>query len=399
MSTDALPAALVLDAVRTPFGRYRGGLSQIRVDDLAALPLAELVRRNPGLEPAGIDDVVYGDTNGAGEDNRDVARMAVLLAGLPVTVPGSTVNRLCGSGGEAISQVARGIRSGDLTLAVAGGVEGMSRAPYVIPKPDEALPRAMELHQTTVGWRMVNPRYPSSWTTSLGASAELVAVELGIDRAAMDEWALRSHQLAHEAWEKGLHDDGVLSVDNPAGETVTRDESIRPSSTLETLGRLRPAFSTDGPVTAGNSSPLNDGAIALLMGSRDAATDLVDVPLGEVVATAAVGAAPDRWSLAPVPAIDKALRRAGLVHADVDVWEINEAFAAMVLSVLATEPRIDVAKVNPHGGAIAIGHPLGASMPRVVVDCLRELRRRGGGIGVAAACIGVGQGMAVVVQA
>jgi acetyl-CoA acetyltransferase family protein len=399
MSTDARPAALVLDAVRTPFGRYRGGLSGIRVDDLAALPLAELVRRTPGLDPAELDDVVYGDTNGAGEDNRNVARMAVLLADLPTSVPGSTVNRLCGSGGEAVAQVARALRAGDFRLAVAGGVEGMSRAPYVVPKPDERLPRSMEMHQTTVGWRMVNPRYPASWTTSLGASAEAVAVELGVGRTAMDEWALRSHQLADAAWSAGLHDDWVMQVKTAGGDVVHRDESIRPGSSMAALAALKPAFSADGPVTAGNSSPLNDGAIALLLGTPQAAGDLGVQPLGEVLATAAVGVEPDRWSLAPVPAIAKALTRAGLDHGDVDVWEVNEAFAAMVLSVLATEPRIDVAKVNPHGGAIAIGHPLGASMPRVVVDCLRELRRRGGGIGVAAACIGVGQGMAVVVRA
>jgi acetyl-CoA acetyltransferase family protein len=309
------------------------------------------------------------------------------------------VNRLCGSGGEAIAQVARALRAGDFRLAVAGGVEGMSRAPYVVPKPDERLPRSMEMHQTTVGWRMVNPRYPASWTTSLGASAEAVAVELGIGRTAMDEWALRSHQLADAAWSAGLHDDWVMQVKTAGGDVVHRDESIRAGSSMAALTALKPAFSTDGPVTAGNSSPLNDGAIALRLGTPQAAGDLGVQPLGEVLATAAVGVEPDRWSLAPVPAIAKALARAGLDHGDVDVWEVNEAFAAMVLSVLATEPRIDVAKVNPHGGAIAIGHPLGASMPRVVVDCLRELRRRGGGIGVAAACIGVGQGMAVVVRA
>ncbi len=398
MNAAALPRALVLDAVRTPFGRYRGGLSGIRVDDLAALPLAELVRRHPELDPADIDDVVYGDTNGAGEDNRDVARMAVLLAGLPVSVPGSTVNRLCGSGGEAVSQVARGIRAGDFGLAVAGGVEGMSRAPYVIPRPEEALTRSMELHQTAVGWRMVNPRYPETWTTSLGAAAETVAVGLGIDRTAMDEWAVRSHTLAHEAWEQGLHEDWVVPVAPAEGEEVRRDESIRPGASMETLGRLAPAFSPDGPVTAGNSSPLNDGAIAMLLGTAQRAAELGVEPLGEVLATAAVGTEPDRWSLAPVPAVAKALARADVRHRDVDVWEVNEAFAAMVLSVLDTEPRIDRDKVNPHGGAIAIGHPLGASMPRVVVDCLRELRRRGGGIGVATACIGVGQGMAVVVR-
>jgi acetyl-CoA acetyltransferase family protein len=393
-------AALVLDAVRTPFGRNRGGLSTLRVDDLAAVPLRELLARHAdALDAARIEDVVYGDTNGAGEDNRNVARMAVLLAGLPATVPGTTVNRLCGSGGEAVVQVSRAIRSGDLQLAVAGGVEGMSRAPYVIPKPDERLPRSMQMVQTTIGWRLVNPTFPAHWTTSLGEAAERVATSLGIGRPEMDEWSVRSHVLAHEAWEKGLHDDYVMPVETPTGEVVRRDESIRPDSTMEALARLRPAFTSDGTVTAGNSSPINDGAIAMLMGTEQMATELGIEPLGRVVSSAAVGVEPDRWSLGPVPAIAQALQRAGLDHADVRLWELNEAFAAMVLSVLHEEPRIDTSRLNPHGGAIAIGHPLGASMPRVVVDCLRELRRQGGGIGVAAACIGVGQGMAFVLEA
>jgi acetyl-CoA acyltransferase len=392
--------ALVLDAVRTPFGRNRGGLSTLRVDDLAATPLRELLSRHADtLDPALIEDVVYGDTNGAGEDNRNVARMAVLLAGLPATVPGTTVNRLCGSGGEAIVQVSRAIRSGDLQLAVAGGVEGMSRAPYVVPKPDERLPRSMQMVQTTIGWRLVNPAFPAHWTTSLGEAAERVATGLGIGRAEMDEWSARSHVLAHEAWEKGLHDDYVMPVETSTGDVVRRDESIRPDSTLEVLARLRPAFTSGGTVTAGNSSPINDGAIAMLMGTEQVATELGVEPLGRVVSSAAVGVEPDRWSLGPVPAIAQALQHAGLTHADVRVWELNEAFAAMVLSVLHEEPRIDTSRLNLHGGAIAIGHPLGASMPRVVVDCLRELRRQGGGIGVAAACIGVGQGMAFVLEA
>jgi acetyl-CoA acyltransferase len=295
--------------------------------------------------------------------------------------------------------VSRAIRSGDLQLAVAGGVEGMSRAPYVVPKPDERLPRSMQMVQTTIGWRLVNPAFPAHWTTSLGEAAERVATGLGIGRQEMDEWSVRSHVLAHEAWEKGLHDDYVMPVETPTSDVVRRDESIRPDSTIETLARLRPAFTKDGTVTAGNSSPINDGAIAMLMGTEQMATELGIEPLGRVVSSAAVGVEPDRWSLGPVPAIAQALQRAGLTHADVRLWELNEAFAAMVLSVLHSEPRIDTSRLNPHGGAIAIGHPLGASMPRVVVDCLRELRRQGGGIGVAAACIGVGQGMAFVLEA
>ena len=383
--------AYILDAVRTPFGRYRGGLSAVRTDDLAALPLRELVRRNPALDPAEIDDVVYGNTNGAGEENRNVGRMAALLADLPVTVPGSTVNRLCASGGEAVVQAARALAVGDARYVVAGGVESMSRAPYVVPKPDEALPKSMEMHQTTVGWRMVNPRFPRHWTDSLGACAERVAAELGIGRDEQDAWALRSHQLADEAWDKGLHDDYVTTV-----EGVARDESVRPDTTAQRLAALPSAFSTGGTVTAGNSSPLNDGAIALLMGTSSSAAELGISPLGQLLGSATVAVEPDRFSLAPVPAVTKVLDRLGITTADVDLWEINEAFAAMVLSTLRGLPEIDREKVNPHGGAIAIGHPLGASAPRVVVDLCRELRRRGGGIGVAAACIGVGQGAAIV---
>jgi acetyl-CoA acetyltransferase family protein len=383
--------AYILDAVRTPFGRYRGGLSAIRTDDLAALPLRELIRRNPALDPADVDDVVYGNTNGAGEENRNVARMAVLLADLPVTVPGSTVNRLCASGGEAVVQAARALALGDARYVVAGGVEGMSRAPAVVPKPDEALPRSMEMHQTTVGWRMVNPRFPRHWTDSLGACAERVAAELGIARDEQDAWALRSHQLADEAWDKGLHDDYVMDVNG-----VARDESIRPDTTAAKLAALPAAFTTGGTVTAGNASPLNDGAIALLMGTAASAAELGAPPLGQLLGSATVAVEPDRFSVAPVPAIEKVLGRLGLAPADVDLWEINEAFAAMVLSTLHGLPGIDREAVNPHGGAIAIGHPLGASAPRVLVDLCRELRRRGGGIGVAAACVGVGQGSAVV---
>jgi acetyl-CoA acyltransferase len=288
-------------------------------------------------------------------------------------------------------QAARALAVGDARYVVAGGVESMSRAPYVVPKPDEALPKSMEMHQTTVGWRMVNPRFPPHWTDSLGACAERVATELGIGRDEQDAWALRSHQLADEAWDKGLHDDYVMNV-----EGVARDESVRPDTTAERLAALPSAFSTGGTVTAGNSSPLNDGAIALLMGTASSAAELGISPLGQLLGSAIVAVEPDRFSLAPVPAVTKVLDRLGLTTADVDLWEINEAFAAMVLSTLRGLPDIDREKVNPHGGSIAIGHPLGASAPRVVVDVCRELRRRGGGIGVAAACIGVGQGAAIV---
>jgi acetyl-CoA acyltransferase len=388
--------AYLLDAVRTPFGRFRGGLSSVRTDDLAAAPITELLARHPEVDPAHIDDVILGNANGAGEENRNVGRMAALLAGLPVSVPGVTVNRLCASGAEAIVQASRAVGVGDYQLVLAGGVEGMSRAPYVVPKPDEAVARKMEMVGTAVGWRLVNPAFPARWTQSLGACAEQVAAELGIGRAEQDAWALRSHELAAEAWDKGLHDDYVLTVAD-----VTRDESIRPDTSLDKLASLAPAFSADGTVTAGNSSPINDGAIACLVGSAQVAGALGITPLAKILASATVAVTPERFTVAPVPAVAKALARLGMTVEDVDVWEINEAFAAMVLSTLdglSALGHIDAAKVNVHGGAIAIGHPLGASAPRVIVDLCRELRRRGGGIGVAAACIGVGQGTAVVVR-
>jgi acetyl-CoA acetyltransferase family protein len=385
--------AYLIDAVRTPFGKHRGGLAGVRTDDLAALPIAELVRRHPALDPAEIDDVILGDTNGAGEDNRNVARMAALLAGLPATVPGVTVNRLCASGGEALVQAGRAVRAGDADLLIAGGVESMSRAPFVLPKPDVPFPTEARLHHTQVGWRMVNPKFPARWTASLGACAETVAAELGIGRSAQDDWALRSHTLAAAAWDAGLHDDWVPPVDG-----VKRDESIRPDTTAEKLAALKPAFTADGTVTAGNASPINDGAIATLVGGDAAVRRLAVEPLGRIVATSVVAVEPHRFSVAPVPAIRKVLARTGLSTSDISVWEINEAFAAMVLSCLHELPDVDPDRVNPHGGAISIGHPLGASAPRVVVDACRELRRRGGGYGIAAACVGVGQGIATVVR-
>ncbi|HEX6500372.1 MAG TPA: thiolase family protein [Micromonosporaceae bacterium] len=385
--------AYLIDAARTPFGRHRGGLAGIRTDDLAALPIAELVRRIPSLDPAAIDDVILGDTNGAGEDNRNVARMAALLAGLPEHVPGVTVNRLCASGGEAIVQAARAIRAGDAELMIAGGVESMTRAPFVLPKPDVPYPAQAQLWPTQVGWRMVNPKFPDRWTRSLGACAEAVAHDLGIDRNEQDDWALRSHHLAAAAWDAGLHDDYIVKLDG-----ISRDESIRPDTSLEKLAALKPAFTKNGTVTAGNSSPINDGAIATLVGSPTMVQVLEAVPLGRVVASATVAVSPELFSIAPVGAVRKVLTRAGLSFEDIAVWEINEAFAAMVLSCLHELPEIPRELVNPNGGAIAIGHPLGASAPRVIVDTCRELHRRGGGYGVAAACIGVGQGMAMVLH-
>ena len=386
--------AWLIDAARTPFGRYRGGLSGIRVDDLAALPVTELLQRHVDrLDPATIDDVVLGNTNGAGEENRNIGRMVVLLAGLPVHVPGVTVNRLCASGGEAIVQAARAVGCGDASLIVAGGVEGMSRAPFVIGKPDKALPASLDLVPTHLGWRLVNPKMNPQWTVPLGLAAENVAVELGVDRERMDAYALRSHQLAAQAWNVGVHKGFAF----PVG-TVEVDESIRADTTAEKLAGLKPAFSATGPVTAGSSSPLNDGAAAVLVGSSAVTERFGVTPLGRLAGSALAAVEPHRFTLAPVPAVRKLLDRLGWRAEDVDLWEINEAFAAMALSVLHELPEVDPDRVNVHGGAIAYGHPLGASMPRVIVDVCRHLRARGGGRGIAAACVGVGQGMAVAVE-
>ncbi|MFB9906341.1 thiolase family protein [Allokutzneria oryzae] len=392
--------ALILDAARTPFGRYRGGLSSVRVDDLAALPIVELLKRHCAtLDPTRIDDVVYGNTNGAGEENRNVGRMAALLAGLPVTVPGSTVNRLCGSGGEAVAQAGRAIAAGDAELVVAGGVEGMSRAPFVMPRPERAMPDRMEL-VTTLGWRLVNRRMRPEWTVPMGLGAERVAVRLGIDRAEMDHFALRSHRRAAAAWDAGVHDGFVFPVLAPdSSHPLRRDESVRHETSAQKLAALSSAFSTDGPVTAGNSSPFSDGAVALLLGSERTAAELAIEPLGEVVGSAVVACEPQCFPLAAVSAVRKLLTRMVVRAEDVALWEINEAFAAVVLSVLRHLPEIAPERVNVHGGAIAYGHPLGASMPRVIADLCRHLRARGGGTGIAVTSIAVGQAQAVAIRA
>ncbi|HKN99216.1 MAG TPA: thiolase family protein [Pseudonocardiaceae bacterium] len=393
-----MSGAFIIDAARTVFGRYRGGLSGVRVDDLATLPVSELLRRHDSLDPAAIDDVIYGNTNGAGEENRNIGRMVALLAGLPTTVPGATVNRLCASGGEAMVQAARAIGAGDADLVIAGGVEGMTRAPFVVPRSDRPFPDRMEAVSTALGWRLVNPKMRPEWTVPLGRAAEDVAVGLGIGRAEMDEFALRSQQRAAAAWADGVHKGFAVPVTLPDGSAVERDESVRPDTSAEKLAKLKPAFSADGPVTAGNSSPLNDGAFAALVGTQAVADRLGADPIGEVLGSAVVALEPHRFTVAPVGAVRKLLSRLGIGFGDVNLWEINEAFAAMVLSVLRELPEIDRDLVNVHGGALAYGHPLGASMPRVIVDVCRHLRARGGGIGVATACVGVGQGMAVALR-
>ena len=393
-----MSGAFIIDAARTVFGRYRGGLSGVRVDDLATLPVSELLRRHDSLDPAAIDDVIYGNTNGAGEENRNIGRMVALLAGLPTTVPGATVNRLCASGGEAMVQAARAIGAGDADLVIAGGVEGMTRAPFVVPRSDRPFPDRMEAVSTALGWRLVNPKMRPEWTVPLGRAAEDVAVGLGIGRAEMDEFALRSQQRAAAAWADGVHKGFAVPVTLPDGSAVERDESVRPDTSAEKLAKLKPAFSADGPVTAGNSSPLNDGAFAALVGTQAVADRLGADPIGEVLGSAVVALEPHRFTVAPVGAVRKLLSRLGIGFGDVNLWEINEAFAAMVLSVLRELPEIDRDLVNVHGGALAYGHPLGASMPRVIVDVCRHLRARGGGIGVATECGGVGQGMAVALR-
>lgn len=385
--------AFLIDAVRTPFGRHKGGLSGVRTDDLAAAPLVALLKRHPELDPALIEDIILGDANGAGEDNRNVARMAALLAGLPATVPGVTVNRLCAAGAEAIVQASRAVRAGDNDLVIAGGVESMSRAPFVMAKPDTAFPGEAKLWNTQLGWRMVNPLMPDAWTVPLGVAAQQVAHEFGIGREAQDAWALRSQQRAAAAWAQGRFDDRVFEVNG-----VTRDESVRPDTSAAALAKLRPAFTPDGTVTAGNSSPVNDGAAATLVGSAAAVERLGVRPLGRIVASTVAGVSPERFSTGPVPAIRALLAKAKLGFGDIAAWELNEAFAAMVLSCLHELPEIDPELVNVDGGAIAYGHPLGASAPRVVMDLCHTLRRRGGGYGIAAACIGVGQGQAVLVH-
>jgi acetyl-CoA acetyltransferase family protein len=390
-------AAFVYDAVRTPFGRYGGGLAGVRPDDLGAHVVATLVDRAPGLDPEAIDEVLFGNANGAGEDNRNVARMATLLAGLPTSVPGTSINRLCGSSLDAAMQASRMVETGDASLTLVGGVESMSRAPWVLLKPERGFPAGEQtLHSTTLGWRMVNPRMPDQWTLSLGESTEKLARSHGIGREAQDEFALRSHRLTAGAWDAGFYDDWVVPV---PGTDLERDENVRPDSSLEKLATLKPAFAADGSVTAGNASSLNDGAAALWIGDEAAGEALGREPVARIVARGAAAVDPDVFGIGPVEAANRALRRAGIGWEEVEVLELNEAFAAQSLACVGAWDGLDPDRVNPNGGAIAIGHPLGASGARILGALALELRRRGGGYGVAALCIGVGQGLAVVLHA
>ncbi|MFJ2743828.1 thiolase family protein [Streptomyces sp. NPDC087440] len=392
----ALRDVYVVDAVRTPVGKYGGALSGVRPDDLAATVLRELLSRTPDLDPARIDDVFFGNANGAGEENRDVARMAVLLAGLPVSVPGVTVNRLCGSGMEAVIQAARAVAVGDASVTVAGGVESMSRAPWVLPKPERAFPAGhQQMYSTTLGWRMTNPRMPEEWTVALGEGAELVAERYSVTREAQDAFALTSHQKAAAAWAEGLHDGEIVPV---AGVDLARDECIRESSTIEALAKLKPVFRKDGTVTAGNSSPLNDGAAALLLVDEDGLRATGREPLARISASAVTGIEPQFFGAGPVEAVHRALKKAGRGLGDLDVVELNEAFAAQALACLSQWPGLDPAVVNPRGGALAVGHPLGASGARITGAVAHQLAAAGSGTGIATLCIGVGQGLALVLE-
>ncbi len=386
----------ILDAVRTPIGRHGGALAGVRPDDLAAGVISGLVQRSPSLDPAAIGDVVFGDNNGAGEDNRNVARMALLLAGVPPSVPGTTVNRLCGSGLEAVIAASRAIAVGDHSVCIAGGVESMSRAPWVMLKPERGYPRTNEtMWSTTLGWRIVNPRMPASWTISLGEGAELLASKYSISREEQDAFAVRSHRQASAAWDDGRYAGEVLPVE---GVDLARDECIRADSSIEALAKLRPAFRQDGTVTAGNASPLNDGAAAVLLADADGARRAGREPLARIVARAVSAVEPPLYGIGPVAAANTALSRAGIAWKDLAVVELNEAFAAQSLACLREWPDLDPEKVNPHGGAIAIGHPIGCSGARIIGSLAHELHRRGGGYGLAAICIGVGQGLAVVLE-
>jgi acetyl-CoA acyltransferase len=377
-------------------GRIGGALAGVRPDDLAATAVREVVDRLPDLDPAAVDEAYFGDANQAGEDNRNVARMAVLLAGLPVTIPGATVNRLCGSGLEAVMDASRAVAVGDADVVLAGGVEAMSRAPWVLPKPAKGYPTGHEqLWSTTLGWRMTNPLMPTEWTISLGEGAEVLADKYSISREAQDAFALASHQKAAAAWDAGWFADETVDV---AGVSLERDECIRADSTLEKLAALKPVFRAGGTVTAGNASPMNDGAAALIVASEAGARRAGASPLARVVSRATSGVEPHLYGIGPVEAARRALARAGLGWGDLAAVELNEAFAAQSLACLAEWPELDPAIVNPQGGAIAIGHPLGCSGARILTTLVHHLRRTGGRYGLAAMCIGVGQGIAVVIE-
>jgi acetyl-CoA acyltransferase len=396
--------AYICDAIRTPIGRYAGALSSVRTDDLAAIPIKSLVERNPTVDWNALDDVVYGCANQAGEDNRNVARMALLLAGLPKEISGSTVNRLCGSSMDAVATVSRGIKSGEIELAIAGGVESMSRAPFVMGKADSAFSRAMKLEDTTLGWRFVNPAMKAKYgSDSMPETGEIVAEEYKVSRADQDAFALRSQRRAAEAIKAGRLAEEIVSVSIPQKKgdpiLVTVDEQPRPDSTLEGLAKLKGVVKPEGTVTAGNASGVNDGSCALLLASEGAVKKYALMPKARVIASATAGVAPRIMGMGPVPASRKGLAKAGLTIAQMDVVELNEAFAAQALAVLRELGLPDDAPhVNPNGGAIAIGHPLGASGARLVTTAMYQLRRTKGRYALCTMCIGVGQGISLILE-
>ncbi len=399
-------SAYLVDGVRTPIGSLGGALAELRPDDMAAHVVRVLVARHPGLDPARIADVILGCANQAGEDNRNVARMAALLAGLPESVPGETINRLCASGMSAAAHAARAVMAGDGDVYVAGGVESMTRAPYVLSKSAKPFGRDVELFDTSLGWRFVNPRMRDCFgVDAMGQTAENVAEQVGVSREDQDLFALRSQQKAAAARGRGRHDGEVVAVDVPAGRKgtvrVERDEFLRPDTTLEALAKLRPAFRTDGrgTVTAGNASGLNDGACALLVASEAGARAIGAEPIARVVAIGVAGVAPRVMGLGPVPATRQALAKAGLTLDQMDVLELNEAFAAQVLGCLRElGVADDDPRVNPNGGAIALGHPLGMSGARLLLTAAHELRSGGGRYALCTMCVGVGQGMATILE-
>lgn len=396
--------AFICDAIRTPFGKYGGALSSLRTDDLAAIPLRALVERNPKVDWEAVDDVIYGCANQAGEDNRNVARMALLLAGLPKEVPGATVNRLCGSSIEAVSVAARAIKSGEASLIIAGGVESMSRAPFVMGKSDAAFSRSTKIEDTTIGWRFVNPAMKQKYgTDSMPETAENIAEEWRISREDQDAFALRSQQRTLAATKAGRFADEITPVSVPSRKgdpvVVCKDEQPRPDTSLEALVKLKPIVKPNGTVTAGNASGVNDGACALLLASESAAVKYGLRPLARVVSSASAGVLPRIMGIGPVPATKKVLARTGLKLAAMDVIELNEAFAAQSLAVLRDLGLPDDAEhANPNGGAIAIGHPLGASGARLIMTAAYHLRRTAGRYALCTMCIGVGQGISMITE-
>ncbi|XYS40548.1 3-oxoadipyl-CoA thiolase [Acinetobacter baumannii] len=399
-----LKNAYIIDAIRTPFGRYAGGLAPVRADDLGAVPIKALMQRNPNVDWEQVDDVIYGCANQAGEDNRNVGRMSALLAGLPYQVPATTINRLCGSSLDAIAIAARAIKAGEANLVIAGGVESMSRAPYVMGKSDSAFGRSQKIEDTTMGWRFINPKLKELYgVDTMPQTAENVAEQFNVNRADQDQFALVSQQRTASAQAKGFFSKEIVAVEIPQrkGEAVVidTDEHPRASTTLEGLSKLKPVVKADGTVTAGNASGINDGAAALLIASDDAVQAYNLKPRAKIIASTAVGVEPRIMGFAPAPAIKKLLKQANLTLDQMDVIELNEAFAAQALAVtrdLGLPDNSD--KVNPNGGAIALGHPLGASGARLVTTALNQLEQTGGRYALCSMCIGVGQGIALIIE-